>query len=201
MLLVQEISLERSNKKIFQNISLSLASGKIVILKGKNGSGKTSFLKTILNLIEPTSGSIYWKGKTLEKNLYDYYNNVTYISDKTSSIRQLSVYENIKIWKKIFLSKVSFEQVENILNILNLTRYSSFKVNSLSLGEIKKLELLRLIIENKKYWVLDEPLTNLDRESITMIEQTFMDHSMNGGCIIFSSHQDLNINLSEEILL
>ena len=201
MLLAQNITLSRSGRKIFEDISLSLTSGKIVIIKGRNGSGKTSFLKTILNILEPSSGSIYWKGKIINKNLYDYYKNVTYISDKTSSIRQLSVYENIKIWKKIFISDVSYKQIENILSILNIKIYLNTKVNSLSLGEIKKLELLRLIIENKKIWILDEPFTNLDIESIEMISQTFMDHSNNSGCIIFSSHQKPQIEVTEEINL
>jgi len=201
MLLTQNITLHRSNRKIFENISLSLALGKIIILKGKNGSGKTSLIKTILNILQPTSGSIYWKGKPLHKNLYDFYNNITYIADKTSSVRQLSVYENINIWKKIFLSKVNNEQINNILSILNLENYLNTKVSSLSLGEVKKLELLRLIIENKKIWILDEPFTNLDNVSINTIGQTFMDHCNNNGCIIFSSHIEPKIQISEEILL
>ena len=201
MLLVQNITLHRSDKKIFEDINISLSEGKIVILKGRNGSGKTSFLKTILNVLEPTSGSIFWKGKILKKNLYDYYSNVTYISDKTSSIRQLSIYENIKIWKSIFLSNINYTEIENILSILNLNNNANAKVNTLSLGEIKKLELLRLVIENKKFWVLDEPLTNLDTDSINMIGQTFIDHSKNNGCIIFSSHQNPQIQVSEEIEL
>ncbi len=201
MLLIQDLSLERSGKQIFNNISLSLPPSKIVILKGKNGSGKTSLLKTILNLLEPSSGSIYWKGKILSKNLYDYYKNITYIADKTSSLQNLSVYENIKIWKKMFLSQVSYEQINDILSILKLRVYLKAKVNNLSLGEIKKLELLRLIIESRKVWILDEPFTNLDHESIKMIEQTFQDHCANGGSIIFSSHQEPQLNIFQEIIL
>ena len=75
MLLAKNITLHRSKRIIFNDISISLSSGKIIMLKGKNGSGKTSFLKTILSLLEPTSGSLYWKGKALSKSLYDYYNN------------------------------------------------------------------------------------------------------------------------------
>ena len=103
MLLTQNLTLYRSKRKIFEDINISLSSGKIILLKGKNGSGKTSLIKTILNILEPSNGCIYWKGKILKKNLYDYYNNITYISDKISSIRQLSVSENITIWKKLFL--------------------------------------------------------------------------------------------------
>ena len=201
MLLVQNISLNRANKNIYKDISLSLTSNKIIILRGKNGTGKTSLLKSIINILSPSSGLIYWKGKLLNKNLYDFYNNVTYIADKTSSIRQLTINENILIWKKIFLSNVSYDQIKSILTILNLDQHSQSKVNTLSLGETKKLELLRLIIENKKIWILDEPFTNLDKESINIIEQTFMDHSKNNGSIMFSSHQDPQIQVNEEIIL
>ena len=201
MILVKDLSIERSNKKIFENVNLSLGSGKIILLKGKNGSGKTTLLKALLNLIEPSSGAIYWKGKLLKKNLYNFFNHVTYIADKTSSLSKLSVKENIKIWKKIFLSNISNSQVENILKTLKLDIYLDEKVNSLSFGETKKLEFLRLIIENKKIWILDEPLSNLDNESIDVMAQTFEDHRSNEGSIIFSSHQKSEINVSEEVLL
>ena len=201
MILVKDLSIERSNKKIFENVNLSLGSGKIILLKGKNGSGKTTLLKALLNLIEPSSGAIYWKGKLLKKNLYNFFNHVTYIADRTSSLSKLSVQENIKIWKKIFLSNISNSQVEDILKTLKLDIYFDQKVNSLSFGEIKKLEFLRLIIENKKIWILDEPLSNLDDESIDVLAQTFEDHRSNEGSIIFSSHQESEINISEEILL
>ena len=201
MILVQDLSIERSNKKIFENVNLSIGSGKIILLKGKNGSGKTTLLKAILNLIEPSSGAIYWKGKLLKKNLYDFFNHVTFIADKTSSLSKLSVRENINIWKSIFLSNISSSQIDDILKTLKLNFYLNHKVNSLSFGETKKLEFLRLIIENKKIWILDEPLSNLDDESIDLIGQTFEDHRSKGGSIIYSSHQESDINVSEEVLL
>ena len=201
MILVKDLSIVRSNKKIFENINLSLGAGKIILLKGKNGSGKTTLLKAILNIIEPSSGSIYWRGKLLKKNLYDFYNNTTYIADKTSSLSKLSVHENINVWKKFFLSNITNSQVDDILKTLKLDVYINQKVNSLSFGETKKLEFLRLIIEEKKIWILDEPLSNLDDESINVLEQTFEDHCSKEGSIIFSSHQNSEINVSEEIQL
>ena len=201
MILVKDLSIERSDKKIFENINLSLGTGKILLLKGKNGSGKTTLLKAILNLIEPSSGSIFWRGKLLKKNLYDFYNHTTYIADKTSSLSKLSVRENIYVWKKIFLSNISNSQINNILKTLKLDIYINQKVNSLSFGETKKLEFLRLIIEDKKIWILDEPLSNLDNESIDLLGQTFEDHCSNEGSIIFSSHQQSEISVSEEITL
>ena len=201
MILVKDLSVERSNKKIFNNVNLSLGSGKIILLKGKNGSGKTTLLKAIINVIDPSSGSIYWKGKPIKKNLYDFYNNITYIADKTSSLSRLTVEDNIKVWKKIFLSKIDLDQIEKILKTLKLDIYLNQKVSSLSFGETKKLEFLRLIIENKKIWILDEPLSNLDEETIDIIGQTFQDHRSKEGSIIFSSHQNSDFGISEEIRL
>ena len=201
MIIVKDLSVERLDKKIFENINLSLTSGNITILKGKNGSGKTTLLKALLNIIEPSFGSIYWKGKLLKKNLYDFYNNVTYIADTTSSLRKLSIKDNINIWKKFFISKINDAQIETALKTLKLDNYLNKKVVELSFGETKKLEFLRLIIENKNVWILDEPLSNLDEDSIELIKQTFADHCAKEGSIIFSSHQNPGIYVTEEIQL
>ena len=201
MLIVKDLSIERLDKKIFENINLSLSPGNITILKGKNGSGKTTLLKAILNLLEPSFGSIYWKGKLLKKNLYDFYNHVTYIGDTTSSLRKLTIRDNVNIWKKFFISNINDAQIETALQTLKLDNYFNKKVGTLSFGETKKLEFLRLIIENKKVWILDEPLSNLDEDSIELMKQTFEDHCNKEGSIIFSSHQNPGIYVTEEINL
>ena len=201
MLIVKDLSIERLDKKIFENINLSLSPGNITILKGKNGSGKTTLFKAILNILEPSFGSIYWKGKLLKKNLYDFYNHVTYIGDTTSSLRKLTIKDNINIWKKFFISNINDDQIETALKTLKLDNYLNKKVGTLSFGETKKLEFLRLIIENKKVWMLDEPLSNLDEDSTEQKKQTFEVHCSKEGSIIFSSHQNPGIYVTEEINL
>ena len=201
MLIVKDLSVERIDKKIFENINLSLTPGNITILKGKNGSGKTTLLKAILNLIEPSFGSIFWKGKLLKRNFYDFYNHTTYIADTTSSLKKLTIKDNVNIWKKFFISNINDVQIETALKTLKLDNYLNKKVGTLSFGETKKLEFLRLIIENKKVWILDEPLSNLDEDSIELMKQTFEDHCSKEGSIIFSSHQNPGIYVTEEINL
>ena len=201
MIIVKDLSIEREDKQIFENINLSLVPGNITILKGKNGSGKTTLIKAILNIIEPSVGSIYWKGKLLKKNLYDFYNHVTYIADTTSSLRKLTIKDNINIWKKFFISNINNTQIETALKTLKLDNYLNNKVGTLSFGETKKLEFLRLIIESKKVWILDEPLSNLDEDSIELMKQTFEDHCSKEGSIIFSSHHNPGIYVTEEIHL
>ena len=71
----------------------------------------------------------------------------------------------------------------------------------LSHGEIKKLELTRLILEQKKLWILDEPYNGLDSKSISLVNDTFIDHISNDGIIIFSSHFQPDIRNMEVISL
>ena len=78
--------------------------------------------------------------------------------------------------------------MELVLKLLSLYHYKNTLVSSLSYGEIKKIELTRLIIEQKKIWVLDEPYIGLDRISINLINETIINHAGLGGMVIFTSH-------------
>ena len=75
-----------------------------------------------------------------------------------------------------------------LLNKLNLEKYYKTRLMYLSSGERKKLELLRLILEQKKFWILDEPYNHLDDISVDILNQTFLDHINNDGMILFASH-------------
>ena len=194
MLLAQNITLHRSDRKIFEDINFSLGVGKIISLKGNNGSGKTTLLKTIVSILEPTNGEIFWMGKKIKKNLFNFYSNTTFIMDKPTSSKSLTVLENIYFWKNLSISKITFDEINKLLEILELTNYKNKQVGFLSLGEIKKLELARLIVERKKLWLLDEPYNNLDSSSVEIINQTFIDHSNKEGIVVFSSHYKPNIS-------
>jgi len=194
MLLLNNLEFIRSNKIIFENINISASPGKIILLKGKNGSGKTTLLKTIINILKPTNGEIFWMGKKIKKNIFNFYKNTTFIMDKTTSSRDLTIMENISFWKNLSLSSINSEEIIRLLNILDLSKYKNTKVMYLSMGEIKKLELSRLIIERKKLWILDEPYNNLDSSSIEIMSQTFADHSNKDGIVLLASHYEPNIN-------
>ncbi|PPR49299.1 MAG: Cytochrome c biogenesis ATP-binding export protein CcmA [Alphaproteobacteria bacterium MarineAlpha5_Bin5] len=193
MLLLNNLEFKRSEKTIFENISFSANSGKIILLKGSNGSGKTTLIKTIINILEPTNGEVFWMGEKIKKNIFNFYKNTTFIMDKTTSAANLTIMENISFWKNLSLSKIKKDEVIRLLNILELTKYQNTKVMYLSMGEIKKLELTRLIIEKKKLWILDEPYNNLDSSSIEIISQTFADHADKKGIILLASHYEPNI--------
>ena len=201
MLLINNLSFSRNETKIFENLNLSLSNKKIIQIKGRNGSGKTTFLKVILNILEPNNGEIIWKGKNIKKNIFDFYKQTTFIMDNNTSTRELSVEDNINFWRGLSSSKLNNEEIFELLNKLNIEKYYKTKVMYLSSGERKKLELIRLILEQKKLWVLDEPFNHLDDLSIEIVNQTFLDHVNNDGMILFASHYDPLINNLETLVL
>ena len=201
MLLINNLSFSRNETKIFENLNLSLNNKKIIQIKGRNGSGKTTFLKVILNILEPNNGEIIWKGKNIKKNIFDFYKQTTFIMDNNTSTRELSVEDNINFWRGLSSSKLNNEEIFKLLNKLSIEKYYKTKVMYLSSGERKKLELIRLILEQKKLWVLDEPFNHLDDLSIEILNQTFLDHVNNDGMILFASHYDPMINNLETLVL
>ena len=190
MLLVNNLKFERSGKVIFENIHIAASSGKIIFVKGNNGTGKTTLLKTLVNILEPSEGDIFWMGKKIKNNIFNFYSETTLIMDKPTSSLEMTVIENINFWKQITLSQIKYEEIFNLLEMLRIDQYLKKQTMYLSLGEIKKLELTRLILEQKKLWVLDEPYIGLDKNSIGIINETFIDHVSNNGIIIFSSNYE-----------
>ena len=193
MLLANNICFKRNNKEILRDVSLALAPEKIIHLTGNNGVGKTTLLKILTHVLEPEKGEIFWNGKNIKKNLFNFYNNVTFIMDKETSNKNLTVNENILFWRKIFSSQRKTKEIDSILDLLSLNKYKDTLTSQLSYGEIKKLELSRLIIEQKKLWILDEPYLGLDESSINLINQTIVNHIKLGGMIIFTAHISPNI--------
>ena len=194
MLLINNLSFFRDENLIFENLNLSLGNGQITQIRGKNGSGKTTFIKVILNLLTSKTGEIFWEGQNVKKNIFNFYNQITYIADHNTSSRKLTVLDNIKFWKGLSSSNLRDDEILLLLETLNLKKYLDTETMYLSSGEVKKLELLRLILEQKKMWLLDEPYNHLDASSIEILNQTFVDHTNNDGIILFASHYNPAIN-------
>jgi len=194
MLLINNLSFSRNSITIFENLNLSLSSRSITQIRGKNGSGKTSLLQVILNILECKTGEIFWEGKNIKKNIFNFYNETTFIMDHNTCTRKLTVLDNINFWSGLSSSKLTNNEIILLLKTFNIEKYQNTKTMYLSSGEIKKLELLRLILEQKKLWILDEPYNHLDDFSIQILNQTFIDHINKDGVILFTSHLNPSIN-------
>ena len=188
MLLINNLSFSRNDNIIFQNLNLSLSNRSITQIRGKNGSGKTTFLNVILNFLESKTGEIFWEGKNIKKNIFNFYNKTTFIMDHNTCTRKMTVLDNINFWSRLSSSKLTKDEIVLLLETFNIQKYQNTKTMYLSSGEIRKLELLRLILEQKKLWILDEPYNHLDDLSIEILNQTFIDHINKDGVILFTSH-------------
>jgi len=199
MLLINNLSFSRNGRTIFENLNLSLNNRSITQIRGKNGSGKTTLLQVILNILECKTGEIFWEGKNIKKNIFKFYNQTTFIMDHNTCTRRITVLDNINFWSGLSSSKLTKNEIVLLLETFNIQKYQNTKTMYLSSGEIKKLELLRLILEQKKLWILDEPYNNLDDLSIQILNQTFIDHINKDGIILFTSHINPSINNLEVI--
>ncbi len=199
MLLINNLSFSRNDNIIFQNLNLSLSNRSIAQIRGKNGSGKTTFLNVILNFLESKTGEIFWEGKNIKKNIFNFYNKTTFIMDHNTCTRKMTVLDNINFWSRLSSSKLTKDEIVLLLETFNIQKYQNTKTMYLSSGEIRKLELLRLILEQKKLWILDEPYNHLDDLSIEILNQTFIDHINKDGVILFTSHLKPSINNLEVV--
>jgi len=199
MLLINNLSFSRNDNIIFQNLNLSLSNRSITQIRGKNGSGKTTFINVVLNFLESKTGEIFWEGKNIKKNIFNFYNKTTFIMDHNTCTRKMTVLDNINFWSRLSSSKLTKDEIVLLLETFNLQKYQNTKTMYLSSGEIRKLELLRLILEQKKLWILDEPYNHLDDLSIEILNQTFIDHINKDGVILFTSHLKPSIDNLEVV--
>ena len=199
MLLINNLSFSRNDNIIFQNLNLSLSNRSITQIRGKNGSGKTTLLQLVLNFLECKTGEIFWEGKNIKKNIFNFYNKTTFIMDHNTCTRKMTVLDNINFWSRLSSSKLTKDEIVLLLETFNIQKYQNTKTMYLSSGEIRKLELLRLILEQKKLWILDEPYNHLDDLSIEILNQTFIDQINKDGVILFTSHLKPSIDNLEVI--
>ena len=199
MLLINNLSFSRNGNTIFENLNLSLSNQSITQIRGKNGSGKTTFLQVILNILECKTGEIFWEGKNIKKNIFNFYSQTTFIMDHNTCTRRMTVLDNINFWIGLSSSKFTKDEILLLLETFDIQKYQNTKTMYLSSGEVKKLELLRLILEKKKLWILDEPYNHLDDLSIQILNQTFIDHINKDGVILFTSHLNPSIDNLEVI--
>ena len=123
MLLVNNLSFSRNGIKIFEDLNLSIGNRQIIQIKGKNGSGKTTFLQVILSILEPKAGEIFWEGKNIKKNIFNFYNQTTFIMDQNTSTRELTVLDNINFWRGLSSSELNKNQIFLLLKTLDIKKY------------------------------------------------------------------------------
>lgn len=189
LLEVKNLSCIRDDRVLFEGLSFSLKNSQVLLLEGKNGSGKTSLLRIICGFREQDAGEIHWCDSAVKDS--EYYAEMAYVGHLDGIKKELTVIENLKM--SLALSQAARYSIVQALAKVNLAGYDHALVQSLSAGQKRRLSLARLLITKKSLWVLDEPFTSIDKEGIKLIESLMHEHLVNGGMIILTSHHDLNL--------
>ena len=186
-LYIQDLNFSYDNGLIFNNQTHTLSSNRITLLLGQNGSGKSTFLKIIAGLEKPNSGSIKFHDNNAES--VNFNGNISYLGHKLALKEELSVQENIKFWHNFYGKDLLAREFEE----LGLNKLSSMIVSNLSAGQKKKLALYRILMSNKKIWLLDEPFSNLDKKAYSYLKELLLMRLNNDIIIIITSHSKLDL--------
>ena len=196
----KNISCIRGNKLLFKNLNFKLFSGELLLIKGANGSGKTSLLKILSGLLKPISGSIIVNKKDMNLLKDEYFKYFEYVGHENAIKSALTVRENLNFYLKIKkdLTKKNFEKSIKIFNLKNLL---DVKIENLSSGDKRRVSLSRLILSKSKMWFLDEPTNGLDKINTLNFFKILKQHLLFNGLAIIASHDEIkiknkNINLS-----
>lgn len=183
---VINLSKKFKNISVLNNINLTMESGNIYGLYGKNGSGKSVFLKLICGFYFPTTGKILFDGKELNKEL-DYPPSLRALIEKPSFFPDLTGLENLKLLADI-QNKISNDDIKRALEIVNLSEDKDKKYSKYSLGMKQKLGIAQVIMEDVEIIILDEPFNGIEDETVTKIMEYLKKERDRGKIIIISSH-------------
>ena len=187
----------RDNRLIFKDINFSVESNQTMLVRGKNGSGKTSLLRVLAGYIKNYSGNILFNGNNIKSD-NELLSEFRFLGQQNTLKGNLSVQQNIAMWELIYQVK---SDIYEIAKILNIEQILNVDINSLSDGQKKRVSLARLIISNAKVWLLDEPLVYLDQDKIDLLQNIILRHNKRGGITIYSSNTNINLEYDSSIIM
>ena len=185
-----DLSCIRDDRVLFEGLAFELVSKQVLLLEGKNGSGKTSLLRILCGFREPDAGQVFWCGEAINDS--QYYADMAYVGHLDGVKKELTVLENLKV--SLALSRLGQYSIEQALTKVHLDGYDDALVQALSAGQKRRLSLARLLITKNIVWILDEPFTSLDKQGIALIETLMSEHCANGGMIVLTSHHDIDLH-------
>ena len=204
MLELKNICFTRDNKKILDNITLKIEDGKFVAITGPNGSGKSTLVKIIMGIEKPDSGKIIFNGKDITNMKTNERANlgISFAFQQPVKFKGITVYDLLKIAARKDISKV--EACEYLSKVgLCAKEYVDREVNnSLSGGELKRIEIATVALRKTKLTIFDEPESGIDLWSFNNLIEIFenMNEIIKGTTIIIS-HQEKILKIADEIIL
>lgn len=197
-IIVDHVSLQIKNAKLLSDVSLSLHSGCVYGLRGRNGSGKTVLMKTICGFMRPTEGQVLINGKVLHKDM-DFLPSAGIIIEEPGFFPNYSGFKNLKILAGI-QNRISDDKIRQMMEMVGLDSAMKKPVGKYSLGMRQRLGIAQAMMEEPEILILDEPTNGLDEDGVEWFRQFILEQKEKGKLILLASHSKEDIEmLSDEV--
>ena len=180
---VTDLCVARGGRPVLEGLSFSVADGRALVLRGPNGIGKTTLLRTLAGLQPALSGEVSFPEDT-----------GAYASHADGITAQLTVVENLAFWAEVHGNPVP----ESVYEAFDLVDLKTRLAGTLSAGQKRRLGLARLGVIGRSVLFLDEPTVSLDGFSVKMFARWLReDHLASGGIAVIATHIDLGLDAPE----
>ncbi len=179
-----------SNVYAVKNADLEVHAGEIFGFLGPNGAGKSTIIKSIVGIQPITEGTIKVCGYDVEKQPKEAKHEIGYVPDHYALYERLTGREYINYIADIYdVSKEERdERIDKYVKLFELQGAIDNSMRTYSHGMKQKITIMAALIHNPKLWILDEPLTGLDPNSIYQVKECMKLHAKEGNIVFFSSH-------------
>jgi len=184
------LACERDLRMLFENLELRLAGGDMVQISGPNGSGKTSLLRLLAGLMQPTAGEVRLNGKPLNEQRTELARNLVWIGHAAGIKDVLTPEENLS-WLSALHHPATREAILQALAAVGLKGFEDVPCHTLSAGQQRRVALARLYLDGPPLWILDEPFTALDKQGVAQLEEHLARHCEQGGMVVLTTHHTL----------
>jgi len=197
LLEIKNLTKSYDKKMVLHDINLTLNSGKIIGLLGKNGTGKSTLIKLINDLLTPTNGEILIKGNKIGVETKKI---ISYLPERTYLDKSMTVDNVIKYFEE-FYDNFDSKKARKLLKDLKLD--TTQKLSKMSKGMQEKVQLVLVMSRKADLYILDEPLGGVDPATRDYILDTILTNFNEGASVIISTHliSDVERILDEVIFI
>jgi heme exporter protein A len=178
---VTDLALTRGGRPLFSAVSFALGAGDMLALRGPNGVGKSSLILALAGILRPESGRIAFAG--------DEPPPLHLVGHLPGVKIRLSLVENLRFWATV--NGPTGIAPESALETVGLGGLDTLDAGYLSAGQTKRLALARLLVTDRKLWLLDEPTASLDVDGDALVARLVATRLGSGGTIIAATHDDI----------